>query len=74
MRQPSVKPTVIVPDAAPLIHLAADDALSVLDSMGRVVVPDIVELEASKVDVPLQIDHIVARSRGGSNRESNLTV
>jgi len=74
MRQPSVKPTVIVPDAAPLIHLAADDALSVLDSMGRVVVPDIVELEASKVDVPLQIDHIVARSRGGSNRESNLTL
>ena len=47
MRQPSVKPTVIVPDAALLIHLAAGDALTVLNSMGRVVVPDIVELEAT---------------------------
>lgn len=26
------------------------------------------------VDVPLQIDHIVPRARGGSNRESNLTL
>ncbi len=47
MKQLGVKPTVLIPDAAPLIHLAAADALSVLNAMGRVVIPDIVELEAT---------------------------
>jgi len=43
----ATKATVFLPDAAPLIHLAAADALSVLNAMGRVVIPDIVELEAT---------------------------
>jgi hypothetical protein len=47
MKQPRLKPTVVIPDAAPLIHLAAGDALTVLNAMGRVVVPDIVQLEAT---------------------------
>jgi len=72
MRQPSVKPTVIVPDAAPLIHLAAGDALTVLNSMGRVVVPDIVELEATYfADKPYARDiaaWIAAGRTSGSNR------
>ncbi len=47
MSQPQIKPTVIIPDAAPLIHLAAGDALTLLNGMGRVVVPDVVALEAT---------------------------
>jgi hypothetical protein len=47
MKEPKLKPTVVIPDAAPLIHLAAGDALTVLNGMGRVVVPDVVQLEAS---------------------------
>jgi hypothetical protein len=42
-----IKPTVVVPDAAPLIHLAAGGALDVLTSMGPVVVADVVMLEAT---------------------------
>ncbi len=37
MKQPTIKPTVVFPDTAPLIHLAAGDALTVLNGMGRVV-------------------------------------
>lgn len=47
MKQPTVRPTVVIPDAAPLIHLAAGNALGVLNGMGRVVVPDIVVLETT---------------------------
>lgn len=47
MKAPTIKPTVVIHDAAPLIHLAAGDALTVLNGMGRVVVPDIVMLEAT---------------------------
>jgi hypothetical protein len=47
MEQPDVKPTIIVPDTAPLIHLAAGDALHVLNALGRVVVVDVVMLEAT---------------------------
>lgn len=47
MKAPAIKPVVIVTDAAPLIHLAAGEALTVLNGMGRVVVPDIVLMEAT---------------------------
>lgn len=47
MIQAGPRPTVAVPDTAPLIHLAAGDALTVLNGMGRVIVPDIVVLEAT---------------------------
>ena len=47
MRAPAFRPIVVIPDAAPLIHLAAGDALMVLNGMGRVVVPDIVLLETT---------------------------
>lgn len=47
MKQPPIRPTAVISDAAPLIHLAAGGALTVLNSMGRVVVADIVALEAT---------------------------
>jgi hypothetical protein len=47
MREFDLKPTVILPDTAPLIHLAAGRALHVLNALGRVVVVDIVMLEAT---------------------------
>jgi hypothetical protein len=45
--QPAIKPTVIVPDTVPLIHLAAREALHVLTAMDRVIVVDVVVLEAT---------------------------
>lgn len=45
--QSDLRPTVVIPDTAPLIHLAAGQALSVLTAMGRVVVPDVVAMEAT---------------------------
>ena len=47
MQEPDLKPTVIMPDTAPLIHLAAGKALHVLNALGLVVVVDIVMLEAT---------------------------
>ena len=47
MKAPHIRQTVVVPDAAPLNHLAAGDALTVLTGMVRVVVPDIIELETT---------------------------
>ena len=39
---------VIIPDTAPLIHLAAGGLLDLLPAMGRVVVPDVIALEATR--------------------------
>ena len=47
IRPPTIRPTVILPDTAPLIHLAAAEALHVLNGMGRVIVVDVVVLEAT---------------------------
>jgi hypothetical protein len=41
LKRPTVRPTVVIPDTAPLIHVAAADALLVLNAMGRVVIPDL---------------------------------
>ncbi len=46
-REPRTRPTVIVPDTSPLVHLAAAGALHVLTGLGRVVVIDVVALEAT---------------------------
>jgi hypothetical protein len=68
---PNVKPTVVIPDTAPLIHLAAGDALHVLTGMGPVVIVDVVVLEATFYeDKPyaLQIaSWIAAGQQPGSN-------
>ena len=42
-----VRPTAILPDTSPPVHLAAADALSILNGFGRVVVVDVVMLEAT---------------------------
>ena len=44
---PRIRPTVILPDTSPLVHLAAVDALDILTGFGRVVVVDVVALEAT---------------------------
>ena len=43
------QPIIIIPDTTPLIHLAAGELLDVLPAMGRVVVPDLVRLEATRL-------------------------
>jgi hypothetical protein len=74
MRQPRIRPTVIIPDAAPLIHLAAGDALSALNGMGRVVVPDIVVLETTYfADKPYATD-VATWVRAGQSAGSNQPV
>jgi hypothetical protein len=40
-----LRPTVVLADSSPLIHLAAIDRLDLLAAMGRVVVVDVVRLE-----------------------------
>ena len=42
-------PVIIIPDTAPLIHLAAGELLHLLTDMGRVVVPDVILLEATRL-------------------------
>ena len=42
-----IRPTVILPDTSPLVHLASAGALHVLTDLGRVVVIDVVALEAT---------------------------
>lgn len=44
---PRIRPTVILPDTSPLVHLAAVDALHILTGLGRVIVVDVVALEAT---------------------------
>lgn len=74
MEAPRIKPTVVIPDVAPLIHLAAGDALTVPNGMGRVVVPDIVQLEATyDLDKPYARE-IAAWIEGGQQQGSNQPV
>ncbi|HSU05193.1 MAG TPA: hypothetical protein VLI93_06440 [Acetobacteraceae bacterium] len=44
-----IKPTVILPDTSPLVHLAAVDALHILTDLGRVVVVDVVALNPASL-------------------------
>lgn len=70
--QSDLRPTVVIPDTAPLIHLAAGQALGVLTAMGRVVVPDVVAMEATYFqEKPYArdiADWIAAGRLAGSNR------
>jgi len=43
------QPVIIIPDTTPLIHLAAGDLLHLLTAMGRVIVPDVVAMEATRL-------------------------
>ena len=40
---------VIIPDTAPLIHFAAGGLLDLLPAMGKVVIPDVIALEATRL-------------------------
>lgn len=74
MKQPRIKPTVVIPDAAPFIHLAAGDALPVLNGMGRVVVPDIVQLETTYFRDKPYASAIAAWIEAGQQPGSNQPV
>lgn len=74
MQEPAIKPTVVIPDAAPLIHLAAGDALTVLNGMGRVVVPDIVILEATYYPDKPYAREIMAWVEAGQRPGGNASV
>ena len=74
VEQPHVKPTVIVPDTAPLIHLAAGKALHVLSGMGRVVLVDIVVLEATYYDEKPFAKEIRAWIEAGRQAGSNAPI
>lgn len=70
IKRPLIKPTVIVPDTAPLIHLAAGDALGLLTAMGPVIVMDVVELEATVPGKPYAKEitaWLDAAKKAGSN-------
>ncbi len=74
MKPPRIRPTVVIPDTAPLIHLAAGDALTVLNGMGRVVVPDIVALEATYFQDKPFVGEIAAWIAAGQESGSNQPV
>ena len=74
MQEPNLKPTVILPDTVPLIHLAAGKSLHVLNALGRVVVVDIVMLEATFFrDKPFASD-VLAWIDAGRQPGSNQPV
>ncbi len=65
-----IRPTVIVPEAAPLLHLAAGDALGVLTGMGPEVVVGVVALEATVPNKPYAAEiaaWLEAAKAAGSN-------
>jgi hypothetical protein len=62
MSDQSIKPTVILPDTTPLVDLAAVDAPHLLNDLGRVVVVDVVALEATYF-VTAQVAPLAMRGR-----------
>jgi len=78
MSDQRIKPTVILPDTTPLVHLAAVDALHILNDLGRVVVVDVVELEATyfrdKPYAPEIAAWIAAGKEPGSNRPVEIAT
>ena len=73
-RRASLKPTIVLPDTAPLIHLAAVDALHVLTGMGPVVIVDVVALEATFDATKPQARRIAAWIEAGRQPGSNTPV
>lgn len=74
MVEQRIKPTVILPDTSPLVHLAAVGALSVLNGMGRVVVVDVVALEATNDQTKPYAREIAAWIEAGRKPGSNQPV
>ena len=71
---PALRPTVVLPDTAPLIHLAAIDALHIFTSVGPVVIVDVVALEATyHADKP-QAGRIAAWIKDGQRAGANSPV
>ncbi len=74
MKELGVKPTVVIPDTAPLIHLAAADALSILNAMGRVVIPDVVASEATYFEDKPYASEVAGWIARGQQPRSNQPV
>ena len=74
MSEPRVKPTVILPDTTPLVHLAAVDSLHLLNDLGRVVVVDVVVLEATYFQDKPYAREIEAWIEAGKTPGSNRPV
>jgi len=74
MSEQSIKPTVILPDTTPLVHLAAVDALHLLNDLGRVVVVDVVALEATYFQDKPYAQEIRAWIEAGEAPGSNRPV
>ena len=70
--QIEVMPVIVVPDMAPLIHLAAGGQLTLLHKFGRVIVMDVVAYEASwDLEKPfaVEVDEWIKRGQvTGSNQ------
>jgi hypothetical protein len=69
-----VKPIVILPDTTPLAHLAAAGALHLLNDLGRVIVVDVVALEATYVQDKPYAQEIGAWIEAGKKPGSNRPV
>lgn len=74
MNEQQVKPTVIVPDTPPLIHLAAVESLHLLNDLGPVVVIDVVALEATYFQDKPYAREIGAWIEAGKTPGSNRRV
>jgi len=74
MSERSIKPTVILPDTTPLVHLAAVDAPHLLNDLGRVVVVDVVALEATYFQNKPHAREIRMWIEAGKARGSNRPV
>lgn len=74
MNEQRVRPTVILPDTSPLVHLAAVEALPVLNGLGHVVVVDVVVLEATNDPSKPYAREIAAWIEAGGAPGSNQPV
>jgi hypothetical protein len=74
VHQPAIKPTLIIPDAAPLIHLAAGEALHLLNALGRVIIVDVVLLEATYRTEKAFAGEIAAWVAAGQTSGANAPV
>jgi hypothetical protein len=74
MSEQRVKPTVVLPDTTPLIHLAAVESLHLLNDLGPVVVVDVVALEATYLQDKPYAREIGAWIEAGKTPGSNRPV
>lgn len=69
-----IEPVVVVPDVAPLIHLAAGGVLHLLSSYGRVVIMDAVAFEATRYPDKPYAKEIAEWLKHGQMKNSNHPV